>query len=263
VLKPRQPDELYGPEVTAIRAVGFALSTVALESLVTGQAVISPAIPTGQTVVYRGWMLAAAEYQALAACVTQSGATLLTSPATYLLAHHLPNWYPLLSEFTPETVTVAADADLAQLFDQLGWGRYFIKDYVKSLKSGAGAIVADAVQAVAVVRAMAKYRGTIEGGLCIRRVEAFLPETERRFFVIGGTPYAADPETMIPAVVAACAARIRSAFFAVDVVHRRDGVERIVEIGDGQVSDLVGWTAPRFAEVWQAWVNHSSGPIAI
>ncbi|MGL5927251.1 hypothetical protein [Chroococcidiopsis sp.] len=28
-------------------------------------------------------------------------------------------------------------------------------------------------------------------------------------------------------------------------MERRDGVKRIVEIGDGQVSDLVGWTSER------------------
>lgn len=38
----------------------------------------------------------------------------------------------------------------------------------------------------------------------------------------------------------------------VDVALREDGVERIVEIGDGQVSDLVGWSPERFAEMWRA-----------
>ena len=31
---------------------------------------------------------------------------------------------------------------------------------------------------------------------------------------------------------------------------RSDGVQRIVEIGDKQVSDLVGWTAERFVQLW-------------
>jgi len=38
--------------------------------------------------------------------------------------------------------------------------------------------------------------------------------------------------------------------FAVDVARRADGVERIVEVGDGQVSDLVGWSVGRFVEIW-------------
>jgi hypothetical protein len=32
--------------------------------------------------------------------------------------------------------------------------------------------------------------------------------------------------------------------------RRRVGVDRIVEIGDGQVSDLVGWSVERLVEIW-------------
>ena len=41
-------------------------------------------------------------------------------------------------------------------------------------------------------------------------------------------------------------------FFSVDVATRADGILRVVEIGDGQVSDLVGWESARFAELWKA-----------
>jgi hypothetical protein len=251
VLKPTQPDEMYGPEVAATRAAGFAVSTFPLELLVSGRAKISPAVPGGETVVYRGWMLSAEEYLGLSALITQSGAEQLTSPEKYLLTHHLPNWYPLLKEFTPETEIVSVDADLEQVLRGLGWGRFFIKDYVKSLKTSVGSIIERPEQVALVVREMQKFRGKIEGGLCIRRVEDFLPETERRFFVIDGQPYAAESHADIPAAVHACAERIRSSFFSVDVVSRDDGIDRIVEIGDGQVSDLVGWEAQRFAQVWQ------------
>jgi hypothetical protein len=43
---------------------------------------------------------------------------------------------------------------------------------------------------------------------------------------------------------------IPSPFFSVDIAERQDGIFRIVEIGDGQVSDLVQWTSKRFAEIW-------------
>jgi len=54
----------------------------------------------------------------------------------------------------------------------------------------------------------------------------------------------------IPEIVEDCAKRINSKFFSVDVVERRDGCKRVVEIGDGQVSDIVGWTPERFAALW-------------
>lgn len=37
----------------------------------------------------------------------------------------------------------------------------------------------------------------------------------------------------------------------VDVTEREDGRLRVVEIWDSRVSDLVGWRAPRFAELWR------------
>jgi len=45
---------------------------------------------------------------------------------------------------------------------------------------------------------------------------------------------------------------IDSPFFSVDIAQTDDGVARVVEIGDGQVSDLVGWPAESFANIWQS-----------
>jgi ATP-grasp domain, R2K clade family 3 len=93
-----------------------------------------------------------------------------------------------------------------------------------------------------VIAEMSKFRGTIEGGICIRRVEDFIPTTEQRYFVIDGKVFAADPTATIPDIAIDCAGRIKSRFFSIDIIDRQDGVKRIVEIGDGQVSSLVGWT---------------------
>ncbi|MBW4539691.1 MAG: ATP-grasp domain-containing protein [Myxacorys chilensis ATA2-1-KO14] len=142
------------------------------------------------------------------------------------------------------------DDDLEHGLRELGWSRFFIKDYVKSLKTSVGSIIDEPSAIRTVVAEMQKFRGTIEGGLCVRQVEDFIAETERRYFVVYGKPFAALPDEEVPAIVEECAKRINSQFFAVDVVERRDGCKRVVEIGNGQVSDLVGWTAERFATVW-------------
>jgi hypothetical protein len=94
---------------------------------------------------------------------------------------------------------------------------------------------------------MKRFRGVIEGGFCVRRVEKFLLATERRYFVLDGTAHANEGD--VPSIVYECARRHRSRFFSVDVVERDDGQLRIVEVGDGQVSDLVGWELQRFAAV--------------
>lgn len=94
---------------------------------------------------------------------------------------------------------------------------------------------------------MSQFRGVIEGGFCVRRVESFLPETERRYFVVDGVAHTASGD--VPPIVHECVKRLRIPFYSVDVVQRTDGQLRIVEVGDGQVSDLVGWTPEAFAEM--------------
>jgi uncharacterized protein YcgI (DUF1989 family) len=95
---------------------------------------------------------------------------------------------------------------------------------------------------------MEKFRGIIEDGICVCRFEDFAPNSERRFFVIHGIPHAQSGST--PELVSECARRIKSPFFTLAIALRADGVLRVVEIGDGQVSDLMGWEAARFAELW-------------
>jgi len=65
------------------------------------------------------------------------------------------------------------------------------------------------------------------------------------YFVLDGVAHAAEGD--VPPIVLECARRLRSRFYSVDVIQRSDGQLRIVEVGDGQVSDLVGWTAAAFA----------------
>ncbi len=97
---------------------------------------------------------------------------------------------------------------------------------------------------------MREYRGEIEGGICVRRLEEFMTESERRYFVLLGAAYPATEGDLVPEIVQKCAERLTSKFFSVDVARRADGQLRVVEVGDGQVSDLVGWSPTAFANMW-------------
>jgi hypothetical protein len=132
----------------------------------------------------------------------------------------------------------------------LAWESFFVKDYVKSLKTSVGSRITDPELITRVVDEMKQFRGEIEGGICVRRVEDFITESERRYSVLNGILHSGQSLDEIPAVVLECARRIPSKFFSVDVVQRRDGIIRVVEIGDGQVSDLVGWSVDAFVEMW-------------
>lgn len=247
-LNPKEADEIFSEQVQALRELGHGVSLFALEELQLGRPRLRGPIPPGATVVYRGWMLSAADYGKLVQLIESCGGNLLSSLTTYLACHHLPNWYPLVPEFTAETKIVPAGADLGAALADLGWGRFFLKDFVKSLKTSVGSVVSTPEEAKAAVAEMEKFRGTIEGGICARRFEAFRPGSERRCFVLRGRAHAAAGEP--PALARECARRIPSPFFAVDTAIREDGAERLVELGDGQVSDLVGWTAKAFASLW-------------
>jgi hypothetical protein len=242
-------EEMFADQLTGVEEAGYSAS-LCPDSVIHDNKPLRN-VPSGTTVAYRGWMLNAKEYSRLAQAISDASASPLTPTNAYLAAHHLPNWYPLVAEFTPETRVLAADADWESELRSLGWDAFFIKDYVKSLKTSRGSIVRDPSEIGAVVEEMERFRGEIEGGLCVRRVEPFVTESERRYFVLDQQAFSSDGQP-VPDVVRQVASRIPSPFFSVDVIRRDDGVLRVVEVGDGQVSDLVGWSAAAFVAMWAA-----------
>jgi len=251
ILTPQLPDEMFQEEAKAISQAGHSVSLIDSEKLPMNITRVKPSIDSGATVSYRGWMLALTEYENFILSVTATGGSPITPTEKYLATHYLPNWYEAISDLTPETVVLPLGSDWTTELAKLGWSRFFVKDFVKSLKTSVGSLIERPEDILIVAAEMEKYRGVIEGGLCVRRVEDFTPDTERRYFVLNGKPYGADPQSEIPDLVFKCANRIDSDFFSVDVTLRSDGELRIVEIGDGQVSDLVGWSVERFVEIWE------------
>jgi len=255
-LRAKQPDEQFAAEVDAVRAVGFGVSLFSLEDFQSGDFRALPPLPSTSDILYRGWMLSTDEYERLVAGVSGVGARLAVDRGAYLASHHLPQWYAALADLTPETRVYPPDCDLEAELRALSWPEFFIKDYVKSLKTSVGSRITKPEQVGAVVADMLRFRGIVEGGFCVRRIESFLPETERRYFVLDGGPHA--PTGDVPPIVHQCAKRLRSRFYSVDVVQRTDGQLRIVEVGDGQVSDLVGWTPERFASILAQHFQHET-----
>jgi hypothetical protein len=209
----------------------------------------------GETVMYRGWMLTAHGYHQLKALVERKGAKMFTSVVQYLNTHHIPNWYPLLREFTAETYIIdnmwlSHGCDLVAELQKLGWEKFFLKDYVKSLKTAGGSVVTNAEDALKVVDLMGHYRGELEGGLCVRRFENL--SDERRYFILNGKVWpVTHVRTADASILQEIAKRIDSPFFSVDLAYNDVGHVRLVEIGDGQVSDLVGWTTRAFSHMFR------------
>ncbi|MEY4531256.1 MAG: hypothetical protein RLZZ156_1977 [Deinococcota bacterium] len=242
---PKQPDQTFAAQVQAFIQHGFRIAVVSLE---TNR--ILPALQTTDIVVYRGWMLNVTQYQQMIKMIKKFGATPLTSLENYLTTHYLPNWYSKLLEFTPETRVFAITDNLQLELERLGWDGFFIKDYVKSLKTSIGSVIRQPSEITLLLEEMQHFRANIEGGICVRRLEALRPETEQRYFIYQHQAFTADPNQKIPDIVQRCVERIKQPFFSVDTIENTADDLRIVEIGDGQVSDLVGWSAERFAEIW-------------
>lgn len=244
--KSSQPDDVFADQAKAFADAGFTVS-VWDESARK----LKPTPVVGETVIYRGWMMTPEHYAEFCQQVIESQAIPLTSHEQYVAAHHLPNWYPLILDLTPETVCFTELGNLQAELENLGWDGFFVKDFVKSLKTSLGSRLEHANAIRVLMAEMEKFRGQIEGGICVRQLEEFKPETERRYFVLLGAPYAADGGS-IPDLVRRVAERIHLPFYSVDIIQRGDEVWRVVEIGDGQVSDLVGWSVDSFVELWRA-----------
>jgi hypothetical protein len=252
VLRPRRPDEHFAPEAAAAREAGWDVGLVDHDDVTS-----VPRLPEGEA-VYRGWMFSADRYRALADTLAGRGVTLRTTPEHYRRAHELPGWYDALAPVTPESVWTVGDGRAA--FDEargrLGDGPVVLRDYTKSAKHewDTAAFVPDVADAEHAWRVASRLREVRDddftGGFVLRRFERFTG-VEARTWWVGGVHRltTAHPDTPgeVPADVdvAAVAGLVPDLpFVTVDLARREDGAWRVVELGDGQVSDRPTTTAP-------------------
>jgi len=248
-LRLREPDEQYAEEYAVAGRMGFEVSLFSFEAFTAHEFRMVPSPGRSELLIYRGWMIKPAKYAEMHRALLDLGAVPLTSPRQYQLCHYLPEWYETLKEFTAETRFFSERDDIAAEIERLGWKGCFLKDYVKSVSTGGGSIARELVEIPAVLAKMKTYRGEIEGGICARRIEDFQAGSEDRHFVIRGRAFSRTGSP--PKSVVAAAERIASPFFTVDTAVRTDEVVRIVELGDGQVSDLKEWAAERLLVLLQ------------
>ena len=123
---------MFTDQWSALTRAGFSASLCS-DAVLAGTKALRN-VPPGSVVVYRGWMVKGEEYAALTKRIEECGAKAFTSPREYLATHHLPNWYPLLSDLTPETRVISANANVVAGL-RASAGAHFLKDYVKSLKT--------------------------------------------------------------------------------------------------------------------------------
>lgn len=241
----RKIDDGYQEEYSMAKAAGLKVYLIDIENM--SQSVIFPAIDPYAYIVYRGWMLSETAYTQLE---QRFGDRLLTSKKDYYNAHYFPNWFHDICAFTiPSIIT---DEKHAQDAFKNFAGKAFIKDYVKSLKTGKGSIVDSAEDVQRAINDMKSYRGTIEGGIVLREVAQFKPDSEIRFFVIKDKIFSPLQDcakyNLVEEVIKKLATK-HLQFYSVDVATTIDDKNIVIEVGDGQVSDYVGWNLEDFVHV--------------
>ncbi|MEU4164499.1 ATP-grasp domain-containing protein [Actinoplanes sp. NPDC026670] len=250
VLRPRRPDEHFADEARAARDAGIEVALVDHDALARGDAEAGVArVPAGTDAVYRGWMLDAGRYAAMAEALAARGVTLRTGPEQYRRAHELPGWYAAVAGDTPESVWTSGDGreDFRRACGELGGGPAVLRDFTKSMKHHwheAAYIpdVSDGAGAWAVASRFRELRGDgFTGGFVVRRFESFTGAEVRTWWVGGVCRLVtAHPDTsgeLPPADVVLPEVGVDLPFVTVDLARRVDGRWRIIEIGDGQVSD--------------------------
>lgn len=254
-LRPRHPDEHFAAEAEAAREAGVAVALVDHDALCrNGAEAAVQHVPTSdEPALYRGWMLRSEQYEAFERALGARGLKLRTTAAQFRRAHELPGWCDALTRLTPESVWTASagEADFRAACANLGAGAAVLRDYTKSMKHywhEAAYIpdIADADAAWRVARRFLELReDAFVGGFVLRRFERFASNEVRTWWrdgecvLVSVHPDTAGELTLEPdlSAVAPRVAALGLPFVSVDLAQREDGVWRVIELGDGQVSD--------------------------
>ncbi|GAA4502298.1 hypothetical protein GCM10023172_25470 [Hymenobacter ginsengisoli] len=226
--QPRTVDPMWEPEYDWARAQGLATGLVDLDN--DNVWFPTPARPT--QALYRGWMLDAAEYNRLALLLP-----LAVSPAEYFSSHQANGWYEAVAAHTFPSRFLTSPVPL----DFAAGRRYFVKGLVKSF--GSNSVLSDQNQLATFWQRQELATGT---PLFVRDFIDLKPASERRFFVVRGQAVGAHGATLPASLQEAIALLQPRLFYSFDVAQTLAGKLVLVEVGDGQVSDLKEWTVAEF-----------------
>ncbi|HWS35953.1 MAG TPA: ATP-grasp domain-containing protein [Actinoplanes sp.] len=262
VVRPRRPDEHFAAEARAARDAG--VEVVLIEHDFRDAEAAVARVPDGAgDLVYRGWMFTADRYAALAGALAARGASLRTGAAQYRQAHELPGWYATAAAagVTPLSTWTTGDDPMAfrEACAGLGGGPAVLRDWTKSMKHHwhEAAYIPDTGDPAAAWTVAARFRelrgDDFTGGFVVRSFEQFQGAEVRTWWLAGAcrlvtahpdTPDDLPPDDVDLSAVAGPLAELALPFVTADLTRHRDGRWRLVEIGDGQVSDRPRTTTP-------------------
>lgn len=201
----------------------------------------------GDNVLYRGWMVNKEEYEDMNNFVKRKGASLIIPYQAYESNHYFEGWYSTVKSHSIESVVFK---DKEEMFKNLpDWSSYFIKDAVKSLTTSKGSIAKNESEIKEILTEIEKYKG-VERYIVLRKVIELVPDTEKRYFCVKGKVFSSSLEESIPHKVKEIGYLLRDRLFvSIDTCKDVKGKSWLIEIGDGQVSDLKEWKPESFIRV--------------
>lgn len=223
-------DPFWQEEANQARALGYTVCLYDAEQ----QKLYQLPLPT-QPTLYRGWMLTAAEYAALAALTP-----LLVSPALYQVSHYATGWVEALAPFTPASIITPVNEAGTQVQRLLQTqGRCFVKGLTKSF--GKDSIITSFAD---FARLRDEQALADEELLLVRTFVVLAERAEERYFAVQGRVYGAAGRPF-PAALAPAVTQLHARwFYTLDVAYTQQGQPLLIEIGDGQVSDTKEWLVP-------------------
>lgn len=264
MLRPRRADEHFAAEAALAAELGAPTALIDHDALTGGDGDRAVSrVPAGLgKASYRGWMLSGDQYACLHRALAQRGVDLVTAPEQYRAAHELPGWHGTFAELTPASRWIPLRAGeepsteaLLAAVGELPPGPGMVKDYVKSRKAEPEAFFIEDLADAAAVRKVAacfveRQGPDLAGGLVLRTFEDFAGPGERaseaRVWWVRGEPvlvgpHPDQPDTVVRPDLSGVVEAVQALgcpFVTTDLAQRKDGRWRVVEVGDGQVSDF-------------------------
>ena len=262
-LEQRVVDDHYSREKRAAQELGLTVKLANIENLLMGQNPLKwPPFENETIIVYRGWMLSDAHYKQLSDSLTAKNARLYGNPMDYRKAHHMSEWVDFFSAFTPKTFIPADESPgaIGACLDLFEHSPLIIRSNTKSFKEYWDSAcfiprASDRDQALKVIGRFIELRDdTGLEGILFRAFEKFVGAELRSWWINGkhvlttthpNSPEEGNPlELTIPVGFEECVFELGCPFITADFVRNENGQWRLVEIGDGGVSDLPPTVAP-------------------
>ncbi|MCH1949575.1 ATP-grasp domain-containing protein [Enterocloster sp. OA13] len=224
------------------------------EFAVTGRLKFYPVDLKPGPCIYRGWMLKPDQYGYLYDTLLEQDVRLVNSPEEYRLCHEFPNVYPYIKGSTPRMTVFRQDEPVDWQEIRKQYGRFLIKDYVKSVKGSDFPAYFDASytdqQLDGYLERFKNLRGSLfDGGIVIKEYVDLAKvqgrTNEYRAFILDGNVLSVTANSnqdasrpRVPMSLVRQFTGLNSHFYTVDFAELEDGSWTIIETGDGQVSGL-------------------------